>query len=266
MTTQQMGQENFRWFIGIVEDVLDPLKLGRVKVRVLNSHDTVNTEDMPWAQVLMPPTSGSVHGVGDTPSLTIQSRVVGFFIDGNEMQMPIIMGSTPIIPDMDDDKHSLSYLARGKQTIEKEQIGAEPASAFAAEYPHNRVIQSRAGHVIEIDDTPENERLHIYHNSGTYIEMSKEGKMVIKANGDNYDITKGNKTGHVKGDITITIEGTANITCPTSDIKGDVNVDGNVKVTGTITADGEVTGNNIKLSTHTHTGVKAGSDNSGQPQ
>jgi hypothetical protein len=42
-------------------------------------------------------------------------------------------------------------------------------------------------------------------------------------------------------------------------IKGDLNV------TGKITASGEVKGNNIKLSTHTHSGVTTGSDHSGAP-
>lgn len=43
------------------------------------------------------------------------------------------------------------------------------------------------------------------------------------------------------------------------DILGDVNITGNLTVTG------EVTGNNIPLSTHKHTGVQTGSGTSGSP-
>ncbi len=38
-----------------------------------------------------------------------------------------------------------------------------------------------------------------------------------------------------------------------------------ILVTGTITATGEITGNNIPLSTHLHTGVSSGDDNTGMP-
>lgn len=34
---------------GVVVDVKDPMKKGRIKVKVLNVYDTLNTEDIPWA-------------------------------------------------------------------------------------------------------------------------------------------------------------------------------------------------------------------------
>ena len=33
-----MGQDGFSWFVGVVEDRNDPLKLGRVRVRCLGYH------------------------------------------------------------------------------------------------------------------------------------------------------------------------------------------------------------------------------------
>lgn len=265
MTTAKMGAEGFRWFIGIVEDLMDPLQLGRVKVRVFDEYDEgIETKDIEWAHMLMPNTSESALGVGDTPGLGLGSNVIGFFLDSQEKQIMMILGSFPIIPDMDNDKHSISYLARGKQTLTKTQIGPEPKSSYAAQYPHNRVIQTKSGHVIELDDTPENERVHIYHKSGSYVEISKDGRMVTKSVGDNYEITQTDKTVYVKGSVNIKVEGHATIECPTTDIKGNVNIKGNVKVTGNVdatgyvTATGEVTGNNIKLSTHRHPGVMSG--------
>lgn len=38
-----------RVFIGVVEDIEDPKKMGRCKVRVLNVFDSIPTEDLPWA-------------------------------------------------------------------------------------------------------------------------------------------------------------------------------------------------------------------------
>lgn len=37
-------------FVGVVEDNLDPKKLGRCKVRVLNIYDDIEKEDLPWAK------------------------------------------------------------------------------------------------------------------------------------------------------------------------------------------------------------------------
>lgn len=208
----QMGESGFRWFFGIVEDIKDPLMLGRVKVRIINEHDDkVKTGDLTWSHVMMPTTSGSFHGVGDTPGLLVGSSVLGFFIDSNEKQLAMILGSFPIIPGMDKDKHSISTLAREKQNIEKEKIGPEPASPYKAEYPFNRVIHSRSGHVIEIDDTPQHERIHIYHKAGAYIEIDAEGNLVIKSTKNRFDIVGGNQEVYVKGNAKIEVEGTCDI-------------------------------------------------------
>ena len=38
--------------------------------------------------------------------------------------------------------------------------GDEPETPYAAEYPHNHVYESEAGHIREMDDTPAKERIH----------------------------------------------------------------------------------------------------------
>lgn len=254
MTTQQMGEEGFRWWLGIVEDIQDPKLLGRAKVRILNEHDdNVETGDMEWAHVMMPSTSASVDGVGDTPNLAVGSRVVGFFMDGNEKQMPMIMGSFPTIPGNDDNRHSLSWLHRGKNTISREPIGPEPASPYAAQYPYNRTITTKAGHVIELDDTPENQRINIQHTSGAYIEINNDGRVVIKSPVDSFDIVGGQKQIYVKGDCTIKSETLVTVDSPT------------VKMTGDLEVTGEVTGKGVQLSTHTHGGVQSGAANTRKP-
>jgi hypothetical protein len=48
-------------------------------------------------------------------------------------------------------------------------------------------------------------------------------------------------------------------------IHGNLTITGDVAITGKMTASGEVKGNNVQLSTHTHSGVTAGSGNSGAP-
>ena len=98
-----MGKQGFNWFLGIVEDVNDPLRLGRVRVRVLG-HYTDNlvempTNTLPWSHCLMPTTSASQTQTGQNPRLVPGSQVMGFFLDGEHMQNPVVMGSFHGIPE-----------------------------------------------------------------------------------------------------------------------------------------------------------------------
>jgi len=203
MTTRQIGEEGFRWFIGIVEDLEDPKVLGRARVRVLNENDGQDTSELHWAHILMPTTSACVDGVGDSPNLSVGSRVLGFYLDGNEKQQPMVLGTMPTIPGNDGNRHSLSWLHRGKNIISKIPVGPEPGPAYAAEYPFNRTITTRAGHAIEIDDTPENNRIHIFHASGAYVEINNEGRVVIKSPVESLDIAGGVKTIFANGNVDI---------------------------------------------------------------
>lgn len=265
--TGQMGEQGFRWFVGIVEQINDPLQLGRAKVRIINEHDdNVTTDDLDWAHPIVPTTSAGADGVGETPSLVIGTRVFGFFLDGDEKQMPMILGCIPTIPDNDQNRHSLSWLARGKNTIDKHLIGPEPQSSYAAQYPYNKTIASKSGHVIELDDTPENERVHIYHNSGSYVEINKNGDVVYKSVNDMFNIAANNSNIHVEGNMIITVVGDALIQCPNVTIDSKkVLITGDVQVGGRVVATGDVVGNGVFLSTHTHGGVDSGNSNTDQP-
>jgi len=88
------------WFTGVVEDIADPQQIGRVRVRCFGyhtpDHEELPTEDLPWAQVMLPTTSAGIYGVGQTPTgLQPNSWVFGFFRDGEEMQDPVVIGSMP---------------------------------------------------------------------------------------------------------------------------------------------------------------------------
>ncbi len=93
--------DNVRWFIGIVEDIADPERLGRARVRIFGIHnprvDEVQTSDLPWAQPIIPTTEGGISGVGTNPKLIVGLQVMGFFLDGKQSQIPVIIGSIPHI-------------------------------------------------------------------------------------------------------------------------------------------------------------------------
>ena len=90
-----------RWFIGYVVNNVDPLKLDRVKVRIIGIH-TDNTEDipdddLPWAQVGVPVTEDGSSGQGANSQLKIRAQVFGVFLDGKNSQLPLVLGSIPKI-------------------------------------------------------------------------------------------------------------------------------------------------------------------------
>jgi len=94
-----LGHDGFIWWIGIVEDINDPLTLGRCKVRCFGYHpakktNLVPTEDLPWALTIHPLNTPNLYG---TPRLG--EWVFGFFLDSLSAQEPAILGYLPAIPE-----------------------------------------------------------------------------------------------------------------------------------------------------------------------
>ena len=110
-----LGQDGLKWWIGVVEDrgtgqfsgKKDNLKLGRIKVRIKGHHtdnkSELPTSKLPWTYVLQPVTSASISGIGRSPTgLVENSKVIGFFMDGDGGQVPIVFGVLPHIQQKED--------------------------------------------------------------------------------------------------------------------------------------------------------------------
>lgn len=100
-----IGRDGFRWWIGQIAPI-DAWKSQtegggwsyRYKVRILGYHpyneSELKNEDLPWAQALLPTTAGTgsancAMGVQLQPG----DIVVGFFLDGDDAQIPVILGA-----------------------------------------------------------------------------------------------------------------------------------------------------------------------------
>lgn len=94
---------------------------------------------------------------------------------------------------------------KGVELAQNKGTWNEPTPAYAPEYPHNTVIATHSGIVIEIDSTPNKQRLHIFHPSNTYVEIDFEGNMVIRNSGNKYEITEQNSYSLVERDKNETI-------------------------------------------------------------
>ena len=146
----------FTWFTGKIEDINDTENLNRVKVRCFGFYaDDIAVSDLPWATVMMPVTSASIQGNGGNHHLEVGSWVVGFFRDGPSAQDPMVMGS-------------IATQTNGTQDIPTESS------------VDNKVYKSKAGHLIELDNTSGSEKIKITHGtSNSFIEFTASGKIRI---------------------------------------------------------------------------------------
>ena len=273
------GKGGFIWWVGFVEDRMDPLKLGRLKVRCVgwdaDNKMQVSTDSLPWAQVAFPVNNINPYACKEG------DMVLGFFADGEAAQQRIVFGQFPSIPlkeanaeeaysdpreDLADaprppeskeyiedgtgiviseksqadpnpiylDEPTTSRIARNDaetitetfiqerkdnvvkeiKTYNKEEELSnwdEPETLYDAVYPYNNVMETESGHIVEYDDTPGAERIHIAHRNGSFTEWFPDGDRVEKITKGRYSIVMEDDHLYVMGDCKITVQGNAEI-------------------------------------------------------
>jgi hypothetical protein len=93
-----LGKDNFIWWVGVIENRMDPLGLGRCQVRIFGWHDDGSSDsvikipvtDLPWALPLLPLNNSRTFS---TPE--VNDWVMGFFMDGLAGQFPVMIGVIP---------------------------------------------------------------------------------------------------------------------------------------------------------------------------
>ena len=175
-----LGHDGFIWWIGVVEDIDDPLTLGRCKVRCFGYHpaikeNAVPTEDLPWALAIHPLNTPNLYG---TPRLG--EWVFGFFLDSLAAQEPAILGYIPGIPQAASEYFGVTPdLTRNFETVtEKESV--------------------------------------VLNVNGTMIEVLKDGNLNIKSNThltiSSNNITISGNAISIFANNTLNISNTINIT------------------------------------------------------
>jgi uncharacterized protein (TIGR02594 family) len=198
MLNSFLFNQQFIWFIGRVIDVNDPDEAGRIKVKAVPFYDSIDDDLIPWAQVMQPIQSAAKDGIGISPTgIQVDSAVIGFFLDGKYAQQPFVLGTF-------GGKGDVSGYAKQKtpERVTLPPIGFSPSSAADPVYTDNKVLKTSSGHVIEIDDTPQNERILIFHKSGSSVEINSSGRFVLRTVGDSYDLTAKNKISYTGGNVT----------------------------------------------------------------
>jgi hypothetical protein len=135
-----LGKDGFSWFFGVVEDRMDPLEIGRVKVRVFGYHDSdkniLPTTGLPWATVIQPPTSANFSGKGfSSVGLLEGTWVFGFFADPNSYQVPVVIGSISGLNAQTIKELNESYGTGFRDSRSPEQLKNYPTDDIEREYP-----------------------------------------------------------------------------------------------------------------------------------
>jgi len=173
------------YFYGIVEDRQDPLKVGRVRVRIHGIHTDdkllIASADLPWCQVILPTTSAGLSGLGTGHGLVEGSTVFGYFRD-QAKQDPIVLGVAAGIPQAGYKEDTTDALIT--RSIEKGFN--DPRALTVADYNEgseapNPVQDSRRGWGLTtaMDTAPKSpETIDVkYDNTGSTIkelELTKE--------------------------------------------------------------------------------------------
>lgn len=151
-----IGRDGFRWWIGQIPpttqkkngkevDIWKGQVNGsgwgnRYKVRILGYHPyseaELSNEDLPWAGVLLPVTAGSgAANIAESSKVRPGDVVIGFFLDGDNGQLPMIMGT----------------FGRTSQVLSKEYVG--PFIPFTG---YNDNIKKPTGSIVPNEQNQQN--------------------------------------------------------------------------------------------------------------
>jgi len=194
---------------GVVENNKDPQGAGRCKIRIFGIHsdnlNDISTDSLPWAQPVLSLIEGSVSGYG-LFGVPLQGSHVFVFFEGGNILQPRYFGSAPAKPTTAPDK---SKGFNDPDGVYPNKIGSYDWNTASGTYPHNVVLSVHGGHYIEFDSTSGNERINVYHKSGTTILIDKNGNINITGVRDKTEILGGNLSVTASGNISI--EATGNV-------------------------------------------------------
>jgi phage protein D/phage baseplate assembly protein gpV len=196
--------------VGVVTNVKDPEKLGRVKVKFPTLGDSIESH---WARVVLPG-AGSTRGFDFLPE--VNDEVVVAF-DRGDVRQAVVLGGL----------------------WSTKQKPALPDSVASDGAVGKRAIRTRVGHVIEMSD---GKKGTVAGDADRYVKISlADGKTKVHVGEDKIDVEaaqgkpitvksgsaevtlSGNGDVHLKG-VNVTLEGSSKVTmkAPQIEVKGNV--------------------------------------------
>lgn len=116
---------------------------------------------------------------------------------------------TPMLARGVPDESQVSPKGTDSMVTADGRVLREPPISYAPQYPLNRVLKTKSGIVVEIDDTPGKERIHIWHPKRTWLEVHPDGTVTEHIQVRRYMYVEVDLDEHVKGQWNIHVEGNA---------------------------------------------------------
>lgn len=166
-----LGHDGFIWWVGIVEDVEDPLTLGRCRVRIFGYHPPKNTgnvptEDLPWATTIHSPNTINFYA-----SLQKGDWVFGFFIDALSSQEPAILGYYPSVPGPSDKQ--FSDVIPAERNFKRVNTNGNSANTMCYQLGEHYL------EYVKTSTTEANGHITLYHSTGSKVNIDSNGAIQI---------------------------------------------------------------------------------------
>jgi phage baseplate assembly protein V len=209
LTPTQQGTRFYGVTVGVVTNNQDPNKLGRVKV---NFPWLSPGDESAWARVLTP-MAGKDRGAFFLPE--VDDEVLVAFEHG-QVEFPYVLGA----------------LWNGKDT---------PPETNADGNNDKRVLKSRSGHLIRLDDNADQAKIEIIDKTGnnSVVFDASANTITIKARGGITLMSDGDITLEAKGQVVIkgqslNVESTAQNVTVTAQAAMDVKANGTLNLQGAV--------------------------------
>lgn len=141
------------FYRGKVLDNIDPDKLGRLKIQIFGVFDDIDATDIPWAVPTYPIFSGSGNDYGCFTVPEIDSYVWCFF-EAKDLQQPVYFAEAP------DRIHGLP-------------------SERITDYPNTKVLKTKNGIIILINDKSGSQEIKVTHPGGATITIDNGGNIIL---------------------------------------------------------------------------------------
>jgi hypothetical protein len=210
--------------------------------KVKTATEGIPTSELPWANPAWPITSTAMNDMG-TWSIPRQGAWVWCFPEDKELQRWVYFATISGRPvqgpgsggfnDPDGEYPEIILETDYNRLASNQNIGEtiipikiaermkaiplaeggtwdEPKEPYDAKYPFNRVFESERkgfvdGHLIEIDDTPGAERIHLWHKKGSWLSVHPNGQMLRRSTHDDYTMIVGDQYNYIDTNQYITI-------------------------------------------------------------